>query len=64
MLACSRHIQIVGTAQKNSEQKNTAGGGGGGAGERLERTRLLTRVRTDVLSILFIIKRITKEKKL
>ena len=63
MLACSRHIQIVGTAQKNSEQKNTAGGGAG-AGERLERTRLLTRVRTDVLSILFIIKRITKEKKL
>ena len=28
VLACSRHIQIVGSAQKNSEQKNTAGGQG------------------------------------
>ena len=56
MLTCSRHIQIAGTAQKNSEQKNTAGGGrGAGAGEHLERNRLLTRVRTDVVSILFIL---------
>ena len=55
VLACSRHIQIVGTAQKIVSRKTQRKGGGTGAGERLERNRLLTRVRTDVVSILFIL---------